>query len=194
MAVRKDLNYALNPYCKRGCNKERRKDLTENDLCTEANSINDSLPIRCVGEWGMQKIYLLLQYLGIFGIGMKNKWKLNYIEICSGPGRCIDRKGGMEFDGTATSIVKHKAFDHIQKALFFDFNKKVIDTLNKRLENLSVDNSKAQAILGDYTKPDELCATIKEQISPYSLNLCFIDPTDCSVPFKLIEEIKRVVP
>ena len=110
MTVRIDLNYALNPDCKKKCNKEQRREMTENDLCIEVNSVIDGLPIRCVGEWGMQKNYLLIQYLGIFTTGMKNKWKLNYFEICSGPGRCIDRKGGMEFDGTATSIVKHKAF------------------------------------------------------------------------------------
>lgn len=194
MTVRIDLNYSLNPECKKRCNREERKKVTENDLCIEANSVIDELPIRCVGEWGMQKIYLLLQYLGIFATGMKNKWKLNYIEICSGPGRCIDRKGGMEFDGTATSIVKHKSFQYLEKALFFDFNNEVVNTLNKRLSNLQIDNSKAKAILGDYTLPEKLCQTIKNEIDPYSLNLCFIDPTDCSVPFQLIQEIKKVTP
>lgn len=194
MTVRIDLNYAQNSDCKRKCNREERKKVTENDLCIEATSIIDDLPIRCVGEWGMQKIYLLIQYLGIFATGMKNKWNLNYIEICSGPGRCIDRKEGMEFDGTATSIVKHKSFQYLQKALFFDFNPEVVKTLNERLENLKIDNSKAKAILGDYTRPDQLCQTIKNEIDPYSLNLCFIDPTDCSVPFQLIQEIKKVIP
>jgi hypothetical protein len=44
----------------------------------------------------MQKIFHLIQYFGIFTIGMKSKWQgnINYIEICSGPGRCVNRENG----------------------------------------------------------------------------------------------------
>jgi len=105
------LKITSNPNCKKGCNKEERGENTENDLCLEAFSVVDQLPIRCVGDWAIRKIFLLVQYFGIFSIGMKNKWsgKLNYIEICSGPGRCINRKSGDEFNGTALSIIEHPA-------------------------------------------------------------------------------------
>lgn len=192
MKPRIDLNYIHNPGCKSGCNKKERRTTTENDLCIEANSIIDGLPIRCVGEWSMHKIYLLAQYFGIFSNGMKNKWKLNYIEICSGPGRCINRSNSEEFDGTTLSIVKHQAFAFIDKAIFFDFNPDIIKILNQRLENMNTGNAKA--VLGDYKNPLEINKILKEELDPKSLNLCFIDPTDCSVPFTLVKEIKKALP
>jgi len=133
MSIRYDLNYSYNNDCLKECNKKTRKQVTENDLCDLTKSVNDYLPIRCVGEWGMEKIYLLIQYFGIFATAMKDKWpSINYIEICSGPGRCINRNRGTEFDGTALSIIRHDAFKYIDKALFFDFNDSVIETLNSR--------------------------------------------------------------
>jgi hypothetical protein len=81
----------------------------------------DDGAVRCVGDWAEQKIFYLVQYFGIFATGMKAKWsgKINYIEICSGTGRCINRHTGMEFDGTSLAIMNHKAFKNIRKALFF---------------------------------------------------------------------------
>lgn len=194
MKKRLDLNKVHNPNCKLGCTREKRKTISENDLCTETNSVIDGLPIRCVGEWGIQKIFHLVQYFGIFAQGMKNSWKqgLNYFEICSGPGRSISRNNGSEFDGTALSILKHKSFPILQKALFFDNNEVVVDTLNKRISSLNYAN--ATAFLGDYNYPDAICDILNEHISEGSLNLAFIDPTDCSVPFTLIRRIKQVVP
>lgn len=194
MKDRLDLNYIQNKDCHKGCNKSDRKEITENDLCTGTNSSFDYLPIRCVGKWATQKIYHLVQYFGIFSNGMKNKWKgeLNYIEICSGPGRCVSREDGMEFDGTALSIIKHDAFKNIKNALFFDFNENVVNTLNQRIGKFGITNAKA--LFGDYSQPQILCETIKNSINTNSLNLVFIDPTDCSVPFSLIANIKQVLP
>lgn len=194
MKYRLDLNYVLNKECKQRCNKLDRKEIAENDLCGGTNSTFDGLPIRCVGNWGMQKIYHLVQYFGIFSNGMKNKWngELNYIEICSGPGRCVSREDGMEFDGTALSIIKHKAYKNIRNAIFFDFNHVVVDALNKRISNLGIGNAKA--LFGDYSRPQDLCDSIHNTINTNSLNLVFIDPTDCSVPFSLISHIAQVLP
>jgi three-Cys-motif partner protein len=76
--------------------------------------------------------------------------------------------------------------------LFFDFNPVIVDTLNERILNCKV--NKAKAVLGDYNKPHEICRNILNEISPNSLNLVFIDPTDCSIPFNLIRNIKITIP
>lgn len=187
-----NLNPVLNNSCQRKCNKETRKDKTENDLC-EVLSEQDNLPVRCVGGWAEQKIYLLYQYFGIFTVGMKDKWpkRLNYIEICSGSGRCISRTSGTEIDGTALSILKHDAYKYINKALFFDFNQKVVDVLNQRIRTLGVQNAKAY--VADYNKENELCNLIRSELKNDSLNIVFIDPTDCSVPFSLLKRIKETL-
>lgn len=192
-STRLNLNEYSNIGCKTKCNKQDRIESTENDLCKGVNSILDDLPVRCVGPWAIQKIYHLYQYFGIFTSGMKNKWnEINYIEICSGPGRCINRDRGIEFDGTALSIIRHDSYKHLHKALFFDFNPVVVDTLNQRLQKSQVLNSKA--FVGDYFDPSQICVKIDKEINSRSLNLVLIDPTDCSVPFDLIRHLKRTIP
>jgi three-Cys-motif partner protein len=123
---------------------------------------------------------------------MKNKWKeINYIEICSGPGRCINRCCSQELDGTALSIIKHSDFCYIHKALFFDYDEKVVDILNRRIKNMEVDN--AMAIIADYNNPKDLCSILQRYCSYNSLNLVLVDPTDCSVPFDLIVNLKKAL-
>lgn len=187
------LKIISNPNCIKGCNKQERGEITENDLCIEALSVVDQLPIRCVGEWAIEKIYKLVQYFGIFS-GMKNKWggNLNYIEICSGPGRCINRKYGEEFNGTALAIIDHPSFINLRKAIFFDSNEKVVKILNKRLESRGVKN--AIAIQGDYNNDSDICKKIEKEIRPDGLNLILIDPTDCSIPFQLVKSINMILP
>jgi three-Cys-motif partner protein len=188
-----DLNRCKNGSCHTKCNKEARAKLSEDDLCKDVKSVCDNLSVRCVGKWAEEKIYLLSQYLGIFAIGMKNKWsEINYIEICSGPGRCINREYGEEIDGTALAVVHHPAFQHLHKAIFFDNNPIVVEVLNKRIEAIGL-TSKAIAQRGDYNSPESICVILSRQCSATSLNLILIDPTDCSVPFALVKRIKETL-
>ena len=183
-----NLNRKFNSMCIKGCNKEERFKRSENDTCSLVKSIDDGMSVRCVGKWAEDKIYLLYQYFGIFSTGMKNRWPLNYIEICSGSGKCINRQNGYEFDGTAISILKHNRFLHINKAIFYDFDMDVVNTLNMRISNLGLSN-KAIAMFGDYNNPETICSGLSS-LGKECLNLMLIDPTDCSVPFSLIKKIK----
>jgi len=185
-----DLNEIGNSSCHKKCNKEKRRITTTDDLCNQTVSELDGLPVRCVGEWAREKIYHLIQYFGIFSTGMKYKWdgKINYIEICSGPGRCIRRDNGIEFNGTSLCVIEHPAIKHLRKALFFDYNSAVVDSLNKRISAKGITNAKA--IWGDYHDPKAICKQIRNEIGDSGLNLVFIDPTDCSLPFNFIRELK----
>lgn len=188
--TRIDTNEQLNSHCQKKCNKEKRKEVTEEDLCTETSSEMDQLPVRCVGAWAIQKIHHLVQYFAIFSLGMKNKWNvINYIEICSGPGRCIDRETGLEFNGTSLCIVRNEACKHLNRALFFDYNETVVQTLNIRIDANKVPN--ALALIGDYNNPNKICDDIIRETKGIGLYLIFIDPTDCSVPFSLLQVLKE---
>lgn len=182
-----DLNRQKNNGCKH-CDKEYRKANLEAALCNQTSSNLDGMEIRCVGEWAYDKIYRLVQYFGIFTEGMKNKHsKLNYIEICSGPGRCLQRDDDFEIDGTPLAIINHPSFKHLNKATFIDINPKVIATLNQRIISKSAQH-KAFAHLGNYTIPESIIKAIGPTDSN-TLNLCFIDPTDCGIPFNTIKII-----
>ncbi len=183
-----ELNIVENPDCHKKCSKEQRKERTIDDICVETLSIVDKLPVRCVGDWAKEKIFHLVQYFGIFSQGMKNRWNgINYIEICSGPGRCINRETGEEFDGTALAIAKHKNVQFLKNALFFDFNSDIVTNLNERISALGIKN--ASAYTGDYSDSITICSVLKEKLPEDHLNLVFIDPTDCSVPFELVRGI-----
>lgn len=189
-----EFNELYNKNCQRDCDRDQRKTTTDDDICLITKSASDGLPIRCVGEWSRAKIYLLTQYFGIFSTGMSKKWSgnINYIEICSGPGRCVERSTGLEIDGTSLCIINHKAFKYLRSAFFFDSDKIVVDTLNQRLSRYDYKNAKAY--FGDYYQPDQICEIILTQVNKYSLNLVFIDPTDCSLPFSMIESLKYSIP
>lgn len=189
-----DLHESVNISCIGGCTKLQRAENTEDDLCLHTVSATDNLNVRCVGYWARKKILLLTKYFAIFCKGMKAKWKgnINYIEICSGPGRCIVRDEQKEIDGTAMALIGMPEFSYLRKAVFIDINPKVVNILNSRIFAQGV-SDKAKACVGDYTNPSELIELIDAHIgSRNGLNLFFIDPTDCSVPFSTIKHLHKV--
>jgi three-Cys-motif partner protein len=194
MDIFERLNSVSNPSCHKHCNAEKRDSVTENEICGIVSSVIDGLPVRCVGEWAYEKINLLVNYFGAFTVAMKGKWSggINYIEICSGPGRCMDRSRGREFDGTSLAILHHKEFSRLSKAIFFDADMNVVDTLNKRILGRHI--TSAKVFNGDYYNAREICKRLATEIQKSSLNLVFIDPTDCSVPFDLIRSLKETIP
>jgi hypothetical protein len=130
---------------------KERDTLDADGLCTQTQSALDSLPVRCVGEWAYDKIYRLVQYFGTFAGGMKDKWHgLNYVEICSGPGRCITREDRKEIDGTAMAIIRHKHFPKLKKGIFIDASPSVVEILNQRIKALNASHI-AEAVVGDYS-------------------------------------------
>lgn len=180
-AHRLDLRERTNGGCL-SCDRMTRKEFLDNGLCRQTVSVLDQLPVRCVGGWSYDKIYRLVKYFGIFASGMKNAWRgLNYVELCSGPGRCIIRDQRTEMDGTALSIITHPVFPNLRKALFIDADVCVVDALNARIAAAGK-SSTAQAIVGDYNDADGL-QTLLAKLPSDCLNLAFIDPTECDVPF-----------
>ena len=146
------------------------------------------MPVRCVGEWAYEKIYRLVQYFGIFAGGMSNRWKgLNYVEICSGPGRCITRNDRTEMDGTALAIIRSKQFPKLKKGIFIDASPRVVDILNQRIKALNASHI-AEAVVGDYGDGPGICR-ILNRLPDSCLNLVFIDPTECDVPFTTIKRL-----
>lgn len=188
-AARLDLRERTNTGCL-SCDRMARTEFLENGLCAQTVSILDHLPVRCVGGWAYDKIYRLVKYFGIFASGMKNAWQgLNYVELCSGPGRCIIRDQRTEMDGTALSIVTHPVFPHLKKALFIDASVQVVETLNKRITAAQA-NDIAEAVLGDYQDLAGI-QRLLTKLPPNCLNLVFIDPTECDIPFATIQAIVR---
>ncbi len=187
MSQHLDLRQVIHNAC-RERSREEREDTDSDGLCTNVVSVLDELPIRCVGEWAYDKIYRLVQYFGIFAGGMKKQWAaLNYIEIGSGPGRCVVREDCTELDGTALAIIRNPRFSSIQKAILVDASPRVAKILDQRIGALGA-APVAKAVVGDYENASMICKVL-DDLTPHSLNFVFIDPTECDVPFATIERI-----
>lgn len=184
-----------NLNCQRCKSKADRTVNSDNGLCETTRSVLDSTSLRCVGEWGKNKVLFLHHYVEIVGNAMKNKkWNgIVYLEICSGPGRCLDRNGGNEFDGSPLAVLRSNGIEHFSKIIFVDYDEKVIETLNQRISSLpELDESvksKTLVLQGNYLDEENLIERIKPHIPKGSLIVAFVDPTDFSVPFSLIESL-----
>lgn len=183
-----DLHEQINPGCQK-CPRPERRENTEDGLCTVTVSVLDGAPVRCIGQWARRKIHFLTQYLGIFASGVKGRWEghIHYVELCSGPGRCIDRDTGTEMDGSSLAILSHRTFPYLETATFLDYNPAVVNSLNGRIEALGC-SAKACALEADYNDTVGL-ANILSRRAAKGLSLVFIDPTDCSLPFASVSAI-----
>ena len=150
--------------------------------------------MRCVGPWARDKLFFLTQYLGIFAEGMKYKWQgnLHYIEMCSGPGRSVDRESGVEMDGTALAIMGHQSFQHFRTATFLDYNPTVVSALTARIKTAG-HAARACAVEADYNDPENIASIAFRRVQK-GLVLVFVDPTDCSVPFETITALAQALP
>ena len=190
-----ELNEIFVPECLGKCNKGTRNRFAPKGICVKLNSKLDGLPLRCVGGWSKQKIFYLLKYFEIFAKAMHLKWdgNINYVEICSGTGRCIDRDSKLEFDGSSLAMLNKQEFQLLSNAIFVDFDNEVIGILKRRFKNLNA--GKYHVLHGDYTNSKPLVESLKSLIDVKTgLTLFFIDPTDCGLPFSLITRIKESFP
>jgi three-Cys-motif partner protein len=185
-----DLHAVKHSTCQK-CGADLRDENLEEGICAKIVSAVDGEPVRCVGPWVYDKIHFLTRYFGIFGPGMHKLWQgnIHYIEVCSGPGRCINRDTTEEIDGTSLAVINHDAYASYKTVTFFDKSPSVVMALNKRIKTLRQDG-KSVACKADYTKPTDL-VDICVKRAPLGLSLIFLDPTDCSVPMDTVRRLSR---
>jgi len=147
-------------------------------------SAADGLPTRDSGSWIDTKHKLLTYYAQLFATGMKNKWKSRvYLELFSGPGRCLIRKTNKEDLGSPLKVIGHE----FTKFIFTEMNVAAAEALAKRLE--PHDNAR----LAEIWRSDCAEAIQKIRIPVGSLTFAFIDPTGIGhAPFSLIEALHRM--
>ncbi len=147
---------------------------------------SDGLPIRESGSWIGIKHKLLTYYADIFSSGMKRIWKNRiYLELFSGPGRCLIRTTGEEELGSPLRVIGQE----FTKFIFTEISVPAAEALAARIG--SFPNAAIVEIwCGD-------CADMVEQlvIPPNALTFAFIDPTGIDhIPFSLIEALHRKAP
>jgi hypothetical protein len=94
-------------------------------------SSTDGLPIRDSGPWVDTKHRLLAYYADMFATGMKFKWKSRvYLELFSGPGKCVIRDTGKEELGSPLQVIGHE----FTKFIFTEMSVSAAEALAERLE------------------------------------------------------------
>ena len=151
----------------------------------EVTSEIDGLVVRPSGIWIRQKYYYLKRYLDIFSKGMKNRWKenLTYIDLFTGPGRCLIEATNKEEDGSPLIALQYD----FKKYIFVEESEELIEALKTRCKN-SPKFSKIEFLEGDC---NSVVDKIIPQVDPVGLNLVFIDPTGIDIHYKTIERIVK---
>ncbi len=166
-----------------GCDHEK---FAPKGICTKSVG-SDGGVVRCVGDWAKEKHYYLERYLDVFVKSMRNKWKLCYIDLFSGPGISRVRETGEEI--LSSPLLALNAKYPFDKYFFVDKNEEATKILEKRLqkacEECNIDFNKRMSIFtGDC---NDLVGTIRKSIPKGSLSVCFADPVGLKPKFKSIK-------
>jgi three-Cys-motif partner protein len=148
----------------------------------EPLSLTDGLPIRSSGPWIEKKHKLLTFYGHLFATGMKNRWPDRvYLELFSGPGRCLIRGTHEEDLGSPLKVIDHD----FTKFIFIERRLPAATALAERLSN-HPRRARVEILCGDCAE-----AVKNLNIPGNALTLAFIDPTGIAhAPFSLIESLQ----
>ena len=89
----------------------------------------DGLPVRNSGEWAERKHHYLKNYCGITTVSMRKKFKLVYVDVMAGPGRCKVEKTNEEFPGSPLVALDYDFAEYI----FIEENLELADALKNEL-------------------------------------------------------------
>ena len=147
-------------------------------------SATDGLPIRKSGEWAKSKHHYLKNYCGITTISMRNKFKLVYLDVMAGPGRCKIEETGEEFPGSPMIALNHDFSQYI----FIEDEPDLAAALKQRVAKHSK-AGKVKIISQNWTKYAEAG---KLKFDDHTLVVAFVDPTGISqVPMSAMKILAR---
>lgn len=147
---------------------------------------DDGLAVRESGYWAEKKLYFWNRYIDITTTAMVgDKWPhgLVYVDLFSGPGVCIDRRGNRKFPGSP--IIAANAPKPFSKILLCDIDPLNADACRKRLDSTLVRN-KVTVFEGD---SNVLVSEIAQAIPPESLVIGFLDPTGLHVHMNTVKTL-----
>ena len=140
---------------------------------------SDGLPALVQGPWSKDKIHFVSYFSDLFNGGMKNLWpKRIYVDLFSGPGICIDRTTGEEFEGSALRALRCST--PFTQLFFNDINKRFVDALRQRQERQYPDADVVYENLDCNLAARSLAKAWPQD----ALALIFIDPWTYEIAFE----------
>src|SRR6185436_14386522 len=74
---------------------------------------SDGLLARKSGGWAKRKHHYLRNYCGVTTVAMRNKFKLVYLDVMAGPGKCKIKETGEEFAGSPLVALEHDFSEYL---------------------------------------------------------------------------------
>ena len=149
---------------------------------------SDGLLALSVAEHAREKEFALKNITVIFTQAMKNKWpgRLYYVDLFSGPGRCVIRHSDGETEGSPL-IAAEADFNHYY---FADEDEPSIDALKTRVARIDGSEKQLHYYAG---KAGELVDDVLRELPhPHrSLGLAFFDPWAWDFAFGSLERLTR---
>lgn len=135
-------------------------------------SANDGLLVRLSGEWAKRKLHFLRNYCGITTKSMRNKFKLVYLDVMAGPGRCKIEKTNEEFPGSPLVALDSDFAEYI----FIEEEPALADALQKRV----ADKPKADKVKIIAENWIDVVKSGRLEFDDATLVVAFVDPTGIS--------------
>jgi three-Cys-motif partner protein len=147
-------------------------------------SATDGLPVRKSGEWARRKHHYLKNYCGITTVSMQNKFKLVYLDVMAGPGRCKIEGTNEEFPGSPLIALDHDFAEYI----FIEDEAELAGALKQRIANHPKAH-KVKIIPGNWI---EVVETGRLKFDASTLVVAFVDPTGISqVPLSAMKTLAK---
>ena len=145
---------------------------------------SDGLLARKSHEWAKRKHHYLRNYCGITTKSMRNKWRLVYVDVMAGPGRCRIKETGEEFPGSPFVALEHDFAEYI----FIEAEPALAAALKQRVGG----HSKAHRVK---VLPENWVSVLESgrlKFDASTLVVAFVDPTGISqTPLAALEALAR---
>ena len=147
---------------------------------------SDGLPAIDQGPWSRDKLHFLSYFAEMFSTGMKNRWPSRaYVDLFAGPGLCVDRTTGQEFQGSPMLALACKTpFTHLY---FNDRDPAYLSALKQRQENAFPGSNVFYYDLDC----NEAASVIRRNLPPKALVLGFVDPWTDQIAFESLAALCR---
>jgi three-Cys-motif partner protein len=147
-------------------------------------STSDGLVVRKSGEWAKRKHHFLKNYCGITTVSMRHKFRLVYLDVMAGPGRCRIEESNEEFPGSPLVALGYEFAEYI----FIEEDPKSADALKERVAKHSK-ASKVRIIPENWIN---VMDSGQLRFGAGTLLIAFVDPTGISqVPFSAMKKLAK---
>lgn len=145
-------------------------------------SVTDGLFVRKSGEWAKSKHHYLNNYCGITTVSMRKKFKLVYLDVMAGPGRCKIEETNEEFPGSPLVALDQDFAEYI----FIEEEPELASVLKHRISS-HPKASKVKIISENWIK---VVQSGRLKFDGSTLVVAFVDPTGISqVPLSAMKAL-----